>query len=100
MLKRRIVWGLILSVFLVTFLHAEDFFFDSAGVRIHYVVEGKGEPVILIHGYAVNINWNWTGPGIIKGLSNQYQVIAIDNRGHGQSEKPRDPKAYAGNAMG
>ena len=30
---------------------AEDQFFDSNGVKIHYKVEGKGEPVLLIHGF-------------------------------------------------
>jgi len=75
-------------------LAAEDFFFDSAGVRIHYTVEGKGEPVLLIHGYSVNAERNWGAPGVIRGLADRYQVIAIDNRGHGQSEKPHDPAAY------
>jgi len=33
-------------------------------------------------------------PGILSKLSKDYQVIAIDNRGHGKSEKPHDPKQY------
>jgi pimeloyl-ACP methyl ester carboxylesterase len=85
-------------LFLLTVLHAEDFTFDSAGVKIHYTLEGKGEPVILIHGYAASIGANWGAPGVIKGLADRYQVIAIDNRGHGQSEKPHDSAAY-GNKM-
>jgi len=79
-------------------VHGEDQFFNSAGVRIHYTIDGKGEPVILIHGYAVSIASNWGTPGIIKGLSDGYQVIAIDNRGHGQSDKPHDVDSY-GNKM-
>ena len=75
-------------------LHAEDQFFDSAGVKIHYTIEGKGEPVILIHGYAASIATNWAQPGIIKGLSGTYEVIAMDIRGHGQSDKPHDAAAY------
>ena len=87
-----------LALLVVSVLHAEDFFFDSDGVRIHYTVEGKGEPVVLIHGYAASIAANWAMPGIVKGLAANYQVIALDNRGHGQSEKPHDPAAY-GNKM-
>jgi pimeloyl-ACP methyl ester carboxylesterase len=87
-----------LALLVVSVLHAEDFFFDSDGVRIHYTVEGKGEPVLLIHGYAANAAVNWVLPGVTKGLATDYQVIAIDNRGHGQSEKPHDPAAY-GNQM-
>jgi pimeloyl-ACP methyl ester carboxylesterase len=86
-------------------LHAEDHFFNSNGVKIHYIVEGRGEPVVLIHGFTADIDKNWrtgfmpsaddaTGPRIIEMLAKNYQVIAIDNRGHGKSEKPHDPKEY------
>jgi pimeloyl-ACP methyl ester carboxylesterase len=33
---------------------ADEGFFDSGGVKIHYHVDGKGEPVLLIHGFATN----------------------------------------------
>jgi pimeloyl-ACP methyl ester carboxylesterase len=68
--------------------------FDSNGVKIHYTVEGKGEPVLLIHGFAANANMNWRAPGVVKGLADKYQVITLDNRGHGQSDKPHDPAKY------
>jgi pimeloyl-ACP methyl ester carboxylesterase len=42
----------------------------------------------------VDIGRNWAATGIIKALSRDYQVIALDNRGHGQSDKPHDPKKY------
>lgn len=80
----------------VPLLHAEDFFFDSDGVRIHYSVEGKGEPVILIPGFGGNIKF-WEDSGIIKELSDGFMVIAMDPRGHGESDKPHDPKAYGNN---
>ncbi|MGD9720743.1 MAG: alpha/beta fold hydrolase [Pirellulales bacterium] len=73
---------------------AEDSSFDSAGVKIHYVVEGEGEPVLLIHGFTANIQMQWGLPGVISKLKNDYRVIAIDNRGHGKSGKPHDPKQY------
>src|SRR6266545_4770733 len=75
-------------------LGAEHLYFDSAGVRLHYIVEGKGEPVVLIHGYGGSIDAGWTDAGIVKGLSDRYQVIAFDMRGHGRSDKPRTPEAY------
>jgi pimeloyl-ACP methyl ester carboxylesterase len=90
--KKHVLFILISFVFSIPFLHAEDFFFNSAGVKIHYIVEGKGEPVLLIHGFGLNIQANWSG--IIKELSNTFQVIALDNRGYGQSDKPHDPGAY------
>ncbi|MBZ5606688.1 MAG: alpha/beta hydrolase [Acidobacteriia bacterium] len=95
MLKKLVRVAPLLALFLLPLLHAEDAFFDSDGVRIHYIVEGSGEPVLLIHGYTSSAAGNWAAPGVIKGLvADHYQVIAIDNRGHGQSEKPHDPAMY------
>ena len=73
---------------------AEDQYFDSNGVKIHYVVEGAGEPVVLVHGFTANIQLQWGMPGIITKLAKDYQVIALDNRGHGKSDKPHDPEKY------
>jgi pimeloyl-ACP methyl ester carboxylesterase len=73
---------------------AEDAYFDSNGVKIHYIVEGKGEPVLLIHGFTSSIEGQWVAPGIFKALAKDYRVIALDNRGHGKSGKPHDPKKY------
>jgi pimeloyl-ACP methyl ester carboxylesterase len=73
---------------------AEDFSFDSAGVRIRYIAEGQGEPVLLIHGFALDLDINWQQPGIVKQLAGRYRVIAMDNRGHGQSGKPHEAGAY------
>ena len=89
----------VLLAFSLALLHAEDQFFDSAGVKIHYTVEGQGDPVVLIHGFAVSIASNWAQAGVIKALAQDYRVIAIDNRGHGQSEKPHDPAAYGPKMM-
>jgi pimeloyl-ACP methyl ester carboxylesterase len=78
----------------VGYARAEDLFFDSAGVRIHYIVEGKGEPVLLIHGFAGDARMIWIERGIVGALAKDYLVIAPDNRGHGLSGKPHDPQAY------
>jgi pimeloyl-ACP methyl ester carboxylesterase len=75
-------------------VRAEDQFFDSNGVKIHYTVQGQGEPVILIHGFGVNEQFQWVTPGIVKALAKDYRVIALDCRGHGRSDKPHDPKMY------
>jgi pimeloyl-ACP methyl ester carboxylesterase len=73
---------------------AEEGYFDSNGVKIRYIDEGRGEPVLLIHGFTLNIEGQWGVPGIIKALAKEYRVIALDNRGHGKSDKPHDPKQY------
>jgi pimeloyl-ACP methyl ester carboxylesterase len=73
---------------------ADEGYFDSNGVKIHYRVEGRGEPVLLIHGFTVNIPTQWALPGILPALAKDYRVIALDNRGHGKSGKPHDPKQY------
>jgi pimeloyl-ACP methyl ester carboxylesterase len=67
--------------------------FDSGGVRIHYVTLGNdgGEPVVLIHGFTGSSE-NW--PQVFKVLNKDYRVIALDCRGHGQSDKPHDAAKY------
>ncbi len=69
-------------------------FFDSGGVPLSYTVEGQGEPVILIHGVAVNADLNWRFPGIIRALAKDYRVVSFDNRGHGRSGKPHGKQSY------
>jgi pimeloyl-ACP methyl ester carboxylesterase len=94
-MKPRLALALACCLFLLPgAVRAEEGSFDSNGVKIHYVVEGKGEPVLLIHGFTSSIDPQWRGPGIIKELADDYQVIALDNRGHGKSDKPHDPKQY------
>jgi pimeloyl-ACP methyl ester carboxylesterase len=68
--------------------------FDSRGVKIHYVVQGQGQPVVLIHGLYSSAFINWQAPGTMSLLSKNYQVIALDLPGHGQSDKPQDESAY------
>ena len=63
----------------------EDRFADVNGVRLHYLVAGKGDLVILLHGYAQNSHM-W--PPLIPQLGKTHTVIAPDLRGFGQSSKP------------
>ncbi|RIA55318.1 pimeloyl-ACP methyl ester carboxylesterase [Dichotomicrobium thermohalophilum] len=75
-------------------------FFDSDGVQIAYRDEGAGEPVLLIHGFASNSKVNWVDPGWMQTLTDAgYRAIAIDNRGHGESEKLYDEAAYGAPLM-
>ena len=73
--------------------YAEEQYFDSSGVPIHFVDEGKGTPVVLIHGVTSSAEF-WTDIGIMQRLSEQYRTIALDCRGHGKSGKPHDRAAY------
>lgn len=68
--------------------------FDANGVKIAYFVQGKGEPVVLIHGWLSSAGINWALPGISGLLAKDYQVIALDVRGHGLSDKPTKDEAY------
>ena len=63
----------------------EDRFTDISGVRLHYLITGKGDPVILLHGYAETSRM-WR-PLMVE-LAKAHTVIAPDLRGFGQSSKP------------
>jgi pimeloyl-ACP methyl ester carboxylesterase len=63
----------------------EDRFAEVNGVRLHYLVAGTGNPVILLHGYAENSHM-WR-PLMVQ-LAKSHTVIAPDLRGFGQSSKP------------
>ncbi len=58
------------------------------GVKLHYVREGAGLPLVLLHGWP-GFWWEWHK--VIGELSKDYDVIVPDLRGYGDSEKP-DPK--------
>lgn len=69
--------------------------FTHNGTTIAYLDEGSGDPVVLVHGFASNKEVNWVFPGWIGPLKEAgRRVIALDNRGHGQSTKLYDPADY------
>lgn len=72
----------------------ESDFFDANGVKVHYLIEGSGEPVVLIHGMDSSALLNWQAPGTIDALAKDHHVIALDLPGYGQSDKPSQPSAY------
>jgi len=55
------------------------------GTKFHYVEQGKGTPVILIHGLTSSAVSNWFNPGIAQKLAKTNRVIALDMRGHGET---------------
>ena len=71
---------------------------NNQGVRIYYEVEGNGPPLVLQHGLALSLE-DWRDAGYPQALRNDYQLILIDARGHGHSDKPHEPKAYFGKLM-
>lgn len=68
--------------------------FDSNGVKIAYTVRGRGEPVVLIHGWLSSGWLNWDLPGTSDLLAKNHQVITVDMPGHGLSAKPTNAEAY------
>src|SRR5262249_30080685 len=69
--------------------------FLNGSVEIAYLDEGDGDPIVLIHGFASNKDVNWVYPTWVSTLRQAgRRVIALDNRGHGQSAKLYDPEDY------
>jgi haloalkane dehalogenase len=74
-----------------------NYFKVSAG-RMHYIDEGEGEPIVMVHG---NPSWSFLYRYLIKGLSKGHRCIALDHIGFGLSDKPADwsylPEEHAKN---
>jgi 3-oxoadipate enol-lactonase len=61
---------------------------QSNGISLYYEVHGDGQPLILLHGLGSSTrDWEFQVPE----FSRRYQVITLDMRGHGQSDKPEGP---------
>lgn len=74
--------------------------FDSDGVVIAYDDVGAGPPIVLVHGFASSRHGTWKDTGWYDALREDgRRVIALDCRGHGESEKPHDPEAYGRGTM-
>jgi pimeloyl-ACP methyl ester carboxylesterase len=74
--------------------------FHNGAVEIAYLDEGEGDPIVLVHGFASSKNVNWVYPTWVSDLRKDgRRVIALDNRGHGESEKLYDPAQYSIPAM-
>jgi len=74
--------------------------FHNGAVEIAYLDEGEGDPIVLVHGFASSKNVNWVYPTWVSDLRKDgRRVIALDNRGHGESAKLYDPAQYSIPAM-
>src|SRR5712692_6431654 len=62
-------------------------FLDRDGIRYHYVVEGAGEPVVMLHG---NPTWSYYYRRLVLALRDSYRIIVPDHIGCGLSDKPDD----------
>lgn len=64
---------------------------DSNGVKIHYVTLGEGPLVVMIHGFP-DFWYSWRHQ--IEGLADDFQVVAVDQRGYNLSDQPEGVESY------
>ena len=65
----------------------ESRYLDRGGVRYHYLDEGAGEPVVMVHG---NPTWSFYFRELVRGLRDSYRCVVLDHIGCGLSDKPGD----------
>lgn len=63
--------------------------FNRDGLRTHYIDEGRGEPVVMLHG---NPTWSFYYRALVTALRTEYRTIAPDHIGMGLSDKPGDDR--------
>jgi len=74
--------------------------FNNGDVEIDFLDQGEGDAIVLVHGFASTKEVNWVQPGWVSVLTRAgRRVVALDNRGHGQSSKLYDPAAYHSDIM-
>jgi len=66
---------------------------NNQGVKIRYEIEGSGSPLVLVHGLLGYLE-QWFELGYVDSLKKEFTLILVDLRGHGCSDKPRNPEAY------
>ena len=86
-----------LPLFALDRVSAQDQFFDSNGVRIRYVDQGSGPPVVLLHGFSGNLDGSWVETGVLPNLATDYRVIALDYRDTARATSPMTPRAMGSN---
>ncbi len=67
----------------------ESRYFDLDGLRYHYLDEGRGDPVVMLHG---NPTWSFYYRDLVRGLRDKYRIIVPDHIGCGLSDKPDDSR--------
>jgi pimeloyl-ACP methyl ester carboxylesterase len=77
-----------------------QFAHGSDGTKIAYEIFGDGPPVLLVHGFAASRVITWANTNWVSWLTRAgLRAIALDCRGHGQSDKPHDVTAYDDRTM-
>lgn len=103
--RRHVLLGILsftVTLIISSVVHAGGLFFDSDSVQIHYYDQGKGVPVVLLHGGAGSASfWREDGGPDYIGYDLQgalvaagYRVLAVNLRGYGKSDKPHHASAY------
>jgi len=67
-------------------------FVVNEGVRIHYETFGSGPALLMLHG-TFHSSADWIDTGYVDALKADHQVILLDSRGHGQSDKPQTARS-------
>ena len=83
----------VLTVSAVAQAEPQDRYANNKGVKIHYVVDGQGPLVVLIHGFPDY--WATWKPLMATLNKAGYRTAALDNRGYNLSDKPEGEAAYA-----
>jgi pimeloyl-ACP methyl ester carboxylesterase len=99
-MKRLLSLSTFLLVYSLLFAQTDTsgYYTSFDGTKIWYEVKGTGEPVVLVHGFIVNgESWKRTVlyPDLLKA---GYQVITLDLRGNGRSDKPHEAAFYSNDA--
>ena len=93
-MRRPLAVALVVLLLPVVIGAQEDRFFVSDGARIHYIEQGEGPPVLLLHGFTGSAATTFGNTGITPALARDFRVIAMDIRGHGRSDKPHRVEQY------
>jgi len=99
-MRTSLMFTLAFLLFSSTAISADAHHFDSDGVNLRYFTGGSGETIVLLHGFSGSAEGLYIKPGTFAALSNAgYQVVALDQRGHGMSDKPHDAESYGMNMV-
>lgn len=73
------------------FNEIEEVYIDTNGIKLHTIIIGSGDPLILLHGFP---EFWYCWKSVIPGLKNNFKLIIPDMRGYNLSDKPKDIEKY------
>ena len=73
------------------FKEIEEVYIETNGIKLHTIVIGSGEPLILLHGFP---EFWYCWKSVIPGLKEKFKLIIPDMRGYNLSDKPKDVRKY------